>query len=86
MNIIFQLIALILSIFQLLLLARALLSFFPQLAYSSNQTVRDILRLIYNLTEPVLAPVRQFVPPSNGVDFSPLIVLIVIYLILQFIR
>ena len=30
------------------------------------------------LTEPVLAPIRRFLPSGGGLDFSPFIVLIVI--------
>jgi YggT family protein len=34
------------------------------------------VRLLHQLTEPVLAPVRKILPPMGGMDFSPLVVLI----------
>ena len=34
------------------------------------------------LTEPVLAPIRKLLPPMGGLDFSPLILLV----LLRFIR
>ena len=30
--------------------------------------------LVYRATEPVLAPVRRWVPPVSGLDLSPLVV------------
>ncbi|HKT53350.1 MAG TPA: YggT family protein [Caulobacteraceae bacterium] len=39
-------------------------------------------RILYVLTEPVLGPVRRIVPALGGLDFSPLIVLI----LLQFLQ
>jgi len=37
-----------------------------------------IVRFLYNITEPVLAPIRRFLP-MMGIDLSPLIVLLVLY-------
>jgi YggT family protein len=34
------------------------------------------VRLLHRLTEPVLAPIRKILPPMGGMDFSPLVVLI----------
>jgi YggT family protein len=36
---------------------------------------------VFRLTEPILAPVRRFLPPTAGVDFSPMIVLLGISLL-----
>ncbi|MFZ2054180.1 MAG: YggT family protein [Candidatus Aminicenantales bacterium] len=40
----------------------------------------QIVRVLYRLTEPVLRPVRRFVPPARfgGLDVSPIIVCILI--------
>ncbi len=35
-----------------------------------------IIPLIYQLTQPVLAPIRRLVPPLAGIDLSPLIAII----------
>jgi YggT family protein len=71
---------LILQLFQLVLLARVLLSWFPNID-RSNQLVQ----LLYQITEPVLAPVRQMLPQTSGVDFSPLIVFLLISVLMRFI-
>jgi YggT family protein len=76
-----SIIGLILNLFVLLLLARALLSYFPQLDYSN-----PLVRLVYNLTEPVLKPVRNAVKIQGPVDWSPVIVVVAIYLLRTLLR
>jgi YggT family protein len=73
-----ELIFWVLQLFELVLLARVLLSWFPNID-RSNQ----IVRLIYDITEPVLRPVREMLPQTGMMDFSPLIVLLVVSLILR---
>ncbi len=34
-----------------------------------------LARIVYNLTEPVLAPIRRLLPVMGGLDFSPMVVL-----------
>ena len=34
------------------------------------------VRLLHQLTEPVLAPIRKVLPPMGGMDFSPFLLLI----------
>ncbi len=45
-----------------------------------NQIVATIGEILYRLTEPVLRPIRRFVPNLGGIDISP----IVLFLILLF--
>ena len=78
MNAIGDLLFLVLQIFQLILLARVLLSWFPTID-RSNQ----IVQLIYQITEPVLQPLRQMLPQSSGIDFSPLIVFLLISVLMR---
>lgn len=37
--------------------------------------------LVWNVTEPVLAPIRRYMPMAGGIDFSPLIALLLIQII-----
>jgi YggT family protein len=46
-----------------------------------NNFVRSLLRALEALTEPVFRRVRKIVPPMGGLDFSPLIVLVLIWFI-----
>jgi len=36
----------------------------------------QLARIVYRLTEPVLAPIRRALPSAGGLDFSPLVLLI----------
>jgi YggT family protein len=46
-----------------------------------NQIVAMIVDFLYRVTEPVFRPIRNFMPNLGGIDFSPLIVLLIIYVI-----
>jgi YggT family protein len=37
--------------------------------------------LVWNVTEPVLAPIRRYMPLAGGMDFSPFIALLLIQII-----
>jgi YggT family protein len=39
------------------------------------------VRLLYSVTDPVLAPVRRILPAMGGIDFSPLVVIVVLRLV-----
>ncbi len=64
-----QLVNLVFTVFELIILARVVISWLQVDPYN------PIVRFVYNVTEPVLGPVRRRLPPS-AFDFSPLIVLI----------
>lgn len=38
---------------------------------------------IYQATEPILAPIRRVLPPTAGIDWSPLIAILVLGVILR---
>ena len=52
---------------------------------SRNEFVNMIGRFLFAVTDPVLRPIRRFMPDLGGVDISPIIVFILIYLIQQLI-
>jgi YggT family protein len=68
----------ILVVFQFVLLARVLLSWFP-IVDRSQQWVR----LIYQITEPVLRPIRNALPQSGMVDWSPTVVFLIIFVLMN---
>lgn len=45
-----------------------------------NPTMRSILRGLATITEPVLAPIRRVLPSPGGLDFSPIVVLLILWL------
>lgn len=46
-----------------------------------NRLVYSIHTVLFRLIEPVLSPIRRFLPDLGGVDFSPLVLIFVIYFI-----
>ena len=85
MDLFLNLISLLLNIFSLLILVRVFLSWVPNVD-RSNPTVDNLIRLVYDITEPVLRPIRAALPATSGVDFSPMVVLIAIWFIRMFLR
>ncbi len=46
-----------------------------------NQFVAAVAEFLYRITEPVLAPIRSFMPNLGGLDISPIILILIIILI-----
>jgi YggT family protein len=66
------LIRLLFELYALILFVRVLLSWVQ--VDPNNQLVK----IIYQLTEPLLAPIRRLLPQGGGMDFSPIVAFIVI--------
>ena len=67
------------NIYYYAIIASIIMSFV--MVFSGSVNPHPILRLIWQLTEPVMAPVRKVVPPIGGLDFSPIFIFIIIRLI-----
>jgi YggT family protein len=71
-----QVLHLVLQVYMWLVIARALLSWVNPDPYN------PIVRFLYNVTEPVLYRLRRYVPlVFGGLDLSPLVVILAIYLL-----
>lgn len=46
-----------------------------------SRPVAMILDFLYRATEPALRPIRRFVPPLGGLDVTPIILLLLIWLV-----
>jgi YggT family protein len=51
---------------------------------SRNQFVGTVGNMLFRLTEPALKPIRRFMPDLGGIDISPIILLLIIFFIRQF--
>ena len=51
-----------------------------------NDFVRGLLRALDRMTEPVYRPIRRVLPDFGGLDFSPMVVLIVLLIIDRLLR
>jgi len=50
-----------------------------------NPTGRQVVRMLDAVTEPLFRPIRRIVPPMGGLDFSPIIVLLAVYILHDFV-
>ena len=72
----------IINIYWYAIIASIIMSFV--MLFSGNMNPHPLLLLVWQLTEPVLAPFRKIIPPMGGLDFSPIFVFILIRFILTF--
>ena len=81
---VYSLLSLLGNVLTLLLVLRAVLSFFPQTGRASP--LYEIERLLHRLTEPLLQPIRRLMPDTGVFDLSPLLALVAIWLALLILR
>jgi YggT family protein len=61
----------LISVYYIVLLARVILSWFP---LQPGTSMASIASIIYQLTEPVMGPVRRIIPTIGMIDISPIVV------------
>lgn len=79
---------LVLNLYVYLIIFAAVLSWL--IAFNVVNMHNDIVRAIWNilasLTEPILRPIREIVPSFGGLDISPVILLLLIFLVQNIIQ
>ena len=82
-----QTIVLALDIYWWLLIAAAIFSWLYafNVVNSRNQVVGMVGNFLFRVTEPALRPIRRFLPDLGGIDISPIILLLIIFFVRQFI-
>ena len=68
----------LLNLYVLVVVARAISTFFP---ISSGSPFAPVVDMLYRLTEPVFTPIRRVLPTMGPFDFTPLVVLIGVQII-----
>jgi YggT family protein len=74
------LLSLVINLLIILVLVHAIGSWFPQVRESG------FYRKLDALIEPLLRPIRNVLPTYGDIDFSPLVLLLILYLIRHFLR
>jgi YggT family protein len=69
-----RLINLAFTLYSLAIIARSLLPWL-RIGY-----YHPVMRFLIRITEPVLAPLRRYVPPMGGLDFTPMVALLLLWL------
>ena len=75
-----DLLATLITIFILILIVRAIFSWFPQMLYS------EAGRIVLLATEWYLAPIRRVIPPAGGLDLSFLVGIVILYALRIFLQ
>jgi YggT family protein len=73
-------ICLALWLYFIVLILRIILSW-ATMFWSPPAALDPVVRVVYDLTEPVLGLFRRYIPPIGGLDLSPLIVFIILQVI-----
>ncbi len=76
-NVLVTFIQLLVTLFWFLLIARVVLS------WTNPMGGGGLTAFIYQATEPILAPIRRILPPTAGMDWSPLIAMLLLGVILR---
>ena len=63
----------LISVYYIVLLARVFLSWFP---LQPGTAMASIASIIYQLTEPVMGPVRRLIPTVGMIDISPIVIFV----------
>jgi len=63
------------EVYLYMVIARVLISWVP------HNPSQPIIRFLYEATEPLLAPCRRLIPSLGGIDFSPIIAVMLIELL-----
>jgi len=82
-----QTIVLALDIYWWILIASAVFSWLYafNVVNPRNQAVASIGNALFRITEPALRPIRRLLPDLGGIDISPIILLLIIFFVRQFI-
>jgi YggT family protein len=78
-----RVLCLVLTVYSIVLLARVILSWVELSGWRPPATgpVRTIFELMFDVTEPVLKPLRRIVPPAGPLDLSVIVAFVIIFVI-----
>ena len=78
-----QILALLLQVATWIIIAQAILSWLVafNVINTHNDFVRQLLYALSRMTEPLYRPIRRILPDFGALDFSPLVVLLLIQIL-----
>ncbi|MET1112771.1 MAG: YggT family protein [Allosphingosinicella sp.] len=77
---VFGMVEFLLLILMWVIIAQAILSWLVafNVINTYNPTVRSLLNALDRITEPLYRPIRRLLPDFGGLDFSPLVIIVII--------
>jgi len=85
---ILNLVDFVLELYMWCIIIAAILSWlsFGGVINTHNRFVYMVSDFLYRITEPALRPIRRFVPLVGGIDLSPVVLILAIYLVRSLLR
>lgn len=71
-----QLLDVVYRLLNLLIIIRIIISWIPGVGID-----HPAVRVVYQLTSPILDPIRRLMPATGGLDLSPLVAIMLLYLV-----
>ena len=84
MSALIQIIALLTNVIVMLVIVQVVIGllFSFNVVNASNQFMVQVYRSINALLEPVLGPIRRIMPDTGAIDFSPLVLIVLLQILL----
>ena len=78
---VFQIIDMLLWLMTIIIIGQAILSWLVafNVINTHNDFVRQLLYALDRLTDPIYRPIRKILPDFGGIDFSPMVVLLILF-------
>jgi YggT family protein len=78
----FNVLDLLLRVASYIIIAQAIISWLVafNVINTTNDFVRSFLAALDRITEPLYRPIRRILPDFGGIDFSPIVVLLLIHI------
>lgn len=70
-----RLLSVLIDLYSLVVLVAVVVSWVPTLRGT------PLVSVVERLTEPVLEPIRRVLPPTGGLDFSPMVLLFLLWIL-----
>ena len=79
----FAILDLLLQVLMWIIIIQAILSWLVafNVINTYNQFVRTLLNALDRMTAPIYRPIRRILPDFGGLDFSPMVVILLIYVL-----
>ena len=85
MNTLLEILQVLLTVVWWIIVVQAILSWL--IAYNvintGNKLVRDVWNALGTMTEPLYRPIRRVLPDFGALDLSPLVVLLILYILMN---
>lgn len=75
-----EILCIALDLYMLILFARIILSWVTMF-WSPPPGLSPAIRVVYDLTEPIMGFFRRYIPPVGGLDLSPIFIFVILNLV-----